>query len=128
MFKKVFQVFTSGSSAKEKAPAAEPQKAAPSREGGVLNKITAAPTPAPAPAQPAKAAAAPAPTPQKTQSPEEICGITAKMSKDEIKAHLALLYRRYNRATSSLDAKLRAEADRVLDAVVVIREKTFGPI
>ena len=50
------------------------------------------------------------------------------MTRDEIKARLALLYRRYNRATSSLDAKLRAEAEVMLDAVVALREKTFGQI
>ncbi len=64
--------------------------------------------------------------PQK--SPEEVCGITSKMSKDEVRARLAFLYRRYNRATSSLDAKLRHEADEMLDAVVVVREKVFGAI
>lgn len=62
------------------------------------------------------------------KSPEQLCGITAKMSKEEIKARLALLYRRYNRATSSLDGKLRAEAESMLDAIVTVREKTFGPI
>lgn len=63
-----------------------------------------------------------------SQTPEERCGVTAKMSKDEIRARLALLYRRYNRATSSLDAGLRAEAEDMLDAIVAVREKTFGPI
>ena len=50
------------------------------------------------------------------------------MSKDEIKARLAFLYRRYNRATSSLDENLRAEAEIMLDAIVAVRERTFGPI
>jgi len=62
------------------------------------------------------------------RSPEELCGISPAMSKDEIKARLALLYRRYNRATSSLDAKTRVDAETMLDAVVAVREKTFGPI
>jgi hypothetical protein len=66
------------------------------------------------------------PTPKK--SPEELCGISPKMSKDEVRQKLAVLYRRYNRATSSLDAKLRAEAEEMLDAIVAIREKVFGPI
>jgi hypothetical protein len=61
-------------------------------------------------------------------TPEELCGITPKMSKDEIRAKLAILYRRYNRATSSLDAKLRAESEEMLDAVVAVRERVFGPI
>ncbi len=60
--------------------------------------------------------------------PEELCGILPSMSKDDIKARLAFLYRRYNSATSSLDAKLRKEAEIMLDAVVTVREKTFGPI
>jgi hypothetical protein len=68
----------------------------------------------------------PAPRPQPT--PEDLCGITPKMSKDEVRQRLAVLYRRYNRATSSLDAKLRAEAEEMLDAIVAIREKVFGPI
>lgn len=61
-------------------------------------------------------------------TPEDRCGVTAKMSKDEIRARLALLYRRYNRATSSLDAGLRAESEEMLDAIVAVRERTFGPI
>ncbi len=66
--------------------------------------------------------------PAKPQTPEEVCGITAKMSKDEVRTRLAQLYKRYNRATSSLDADLRAEAEEVLDAIVAVREKIFGPI
>lgn len=67
--------------------------------------------------------------PAKTQqSPEERCGITPKMGKDEVREKLAILYKRYNRATSSLDTVLRAEAEEMLDAIVVIREKVFGPI
>jgi len=66
------------------------------------------------------------PAPAKTA--EELCEIKAGMSKDDIKARLAFLYRRYNSATSSLDAKLRKEAEIMLDAVVIVREKTFGPI
>jgi hypothetical protein len=69
----------------------------------------------------------PAKAPAK-KSPEELCGITPKMGKEEIREKLAVLYRRYNRATSSLDTKLRAEAEEMLDAIVAIREKVFGPI
>ncbi|MEZ0273520.1 MAG: hypothetical protein ACAH88_01335 [Roseimicrobium sp.] len=69
-----------------------------------------------------------APIQPAVKSPEEICGITPKMSKEEIRARLAFLYRRYNRATSSLNAKLREEAEEMLDAVVAMREKVFGPI
>ncbi|RBP42495.1 hypothetical protein DES53_106204 [Roseimicrobium gellanilyticum] len=85
------------------------------------------PTPAPAPAQP-QALQPKAPAQPVGPSPEEICGVTAKMSKDEVRTRLAFLYKRYNRATSSLNAKLRAEANDVLDAVVAVREKVFGPI
>lgn len=91
-----------------------------------------APAPVPAPsktAAPVKAAAkAKPPVPEKVAPPEEICGITSGMSKEDIRKRLALLYKRYNRATSSLDAGLRAEAEKTLDAVVAVREKTFGPI
>ncbi|MCF7790041.1 MAG: hypothetical protein K9N47_28235 [Prosthecobacter sp.] len=62
------------------------------------------------------------------QSPEDLCGITPKMPKDEIKAQLKMLFRRYNRSASSLDAKLRGEADQMLDAIVQMREKHFGEI
>ena len=50
------------------------------------------------------------------------------MPKDEVKAKLKLLFRRYNRSASSLDAKLRSEADQMLDAIVLMREKFFGEI
>ena len=50
------------------------------------------------------------------------------MNKEEVRERLAQLYRRYNRATSSLDASLRAEAEEMLDAIVAIREKVFGSI
>ncbi len=64
----------------------------------------------------------------KTATPEELCGITPKMSKDHVRAQLKLLYRRYNRAASSLDLHVRAEADKMLDAIVAVREKHFGEI
>jgi hypothetical protein len=75
-----------------------------------------------------KSSTGPSAAAAKPKSPEELCNITPKMTKDEIKARLAFLYRRYNRATSSLDAKLRAEAETMLDAIVAVREKIFGPI
>jgi hypothetical protein len=43
-------------------------------------------------------------------------------------ARLKLLYRRYNRGASSLDAKMRAESEKMLDAIVEVREKYFGEI
>jgi hypothetical protein len=72
-------------------------------------------------------AAAKAPT-KKPPTAEELCGVTSKMGKDEVRQKLAVLYRRYNRATSSLDAKLRSEAEVMLDAIVAVREKVIGPI
>jgi hypothetical protein len=62
------------------------------------------------------------------QSAEELCGIARGMGKSQIADRLKLLYRRHNRAASSLDARTRAEAEHMLDAIVEIREKTFGPI
>ncbi|MEI6535854.1 MAG: hypothetical protein WCN98_10975 [Verrucomicrobiaceae bacterium] len=64
----------------------------------------------------------------KPPGPEELCGINAKMPRDEMKKHLAALYRRFNRAASSLDASLRAEAEMMLDAIVMVREKYFDSI
>lgn len=85
------------------------------KEGSLLDKVNKS---APAPAQQA----------EPSKSPEELCGITPKMAKDEIKSQLKLLFRRYNRSASSLDAKLRKEADQMLDAIVQMREKHFGEI
>ncbi|MBP6602699.1 MAG: hypothetical protein KA250_12890 [Verrucomicrobiales bacterium] len=57
-------------------------------------------------------------------SPEGVCGINpAKMDRDQIRAHLAMLYKRHNNAASSLDADLRKEAEQMLDAIVHCREK-----
>src|SRR5688572_18505648 len=47
-------------------------------------------------------------------TPEQICGILPGMSRDEISAQLAMLYRRHNRAASSLEAHLRDEAEYML--------------
>ncbi len=63
-----------------------------------------------------------------TKSAEELCGVSGKMAKDEIRAQLKLLFRRYNRSASSLDAKTRSEADTMLDAIVQVREKHFGEV
>ena len=61
-------------------------------------------------------------------SAEALCGIRPNMGKPEVSARLKLLYRRYNRGTSSLDAKMRAESEKMLDAIVEVREKFFGEI
>jgi hypothetical protein len=54
---------------------------------------------------------------------EELCGITENMSKEEISAQLAMLYRRHNRAASSLEASLREEAEIMLEVIAMMREK-----
>jgi hypothetical protein len=109
---------------REKSPRG-PVPLAPT-EGEAKKPAPAAPaTPAPAQPQPFQPKA---PAQPEGPSPEEICGITSKMSKDEVRTRLAFLYKRYNRATSSLNAKLRVEANEILDAVVAVREKVFGPI
>ena len=56
-------------------------------------------------------------------TPEEICGITPDMTADQISAQLAMLYRRHNRAASSLEANLREEAEIMLDVVASMRQK-----
>lgn len=90
---------------------AEP-KAAP-KQGSLLDKVNKG---------------APIGKEESPKSPEELCGITPKMPKEDIRAQLKLLFRRYNRSASSLDSKTRSEADRMLDAIVRIREKHFGEI
>lgn len=89
-------------------------KPAAAKAGSLLDKVNKG-APVSAKAEPPK-------------SVEELCGITPKMTKDEIKAQLKLLFRRYNRSASSLDANLRGEADQMLDAIVQVREKHFGEI
>ncbi len=84
------------------------------KSGSLLDKVNKG-APAAVPVEPPK-------------SSEDLCGITPKMAKDEIKAQLKLLFRRYNRSASSLDAKLRSEADQMLNAIVEMREKHFGEI
>lgn len=71
---------------------------------------------------------APAAKAEPPKTAEELCGIGPKMPKDEVRAKLKLLFRRYNRSASSLDAKTRSEAEQMLDAIVQVREKHFGEI
>lgn len=110
MFKILKSLSKSLSGNKPAAEVKKPAEAAP--KGGVLNQV-------------AKGNAAPA---AKPRTPEELCEITPKMSKDEIRAQLKLLYRRFNRSASSLDAKVRGEAETMLNAIVEVREKHFGEI
>lgn len=118
MFKKVFETIRrtfAGTGQPKPGGRINTRRTPSDRSRSLLEKIGAPP---------------PAPTARAghPRSPEELCGISPAMSTDEIKAHLALLYRRYNHAASSLDAKTRADAEAMLDAVVAVREKTFGPI
>ncbi len=122
MFKKILQSLSKSHAAKPAAfTPAPPSTPAPkplapvAKPGAVLEKIAKVPAPAMAPAPAAR-------------SPEELCEISPKMPKDQIQARLKMLYRRYNRSASSLDAKIRSEADTMLDAIVRVREKHFGEI
>ena len=57
------------------------------------------------------------------ESPDVLCGVNKSMSKEEIAEKLAMLYRRHNRAASSLDAKMREEAEAMLEAIASVKEK-----
>jgi hypothetical protein len=57
------------------------------------------------------------------KSPDELCGIEPSMGEDEIRARLAKLFLRHNRAASSFDLNLRAEAEIMLQAIVAVREQ-----
>lgn len=58
-----------------------------------------------------------------TASPEELCGLRDGMTVEDLRERLALLYRRHNRAASSLDPKLRQEAEVMLEAIVTCRRR-----
>ena len=121
MFKKVLQSISKSLSRQADAPvkpATAPRSAPPSPA-----------SPPPPPASKAAASSVPAP-PSKSApaTPEGLLGIDPKMNKEQIRDHLKLLYRRYNRAASSLDNATRSEADTMLDAIVAVREKNFGEI
>jgi hypothetical protein len=57
------------------------------------------------------------------KSPEELCKVDPAMSIDEMRARLAKLFTRHNRAASSFDLRRRAEAEIMLQAIVTVREK-----
>lgn len=111
----MFKILKSLSKSLGSKSAEAPPPAAPSKSGGTLLDKVNKGAPASAKVEPPK-------------NPDELCGITPKMSKDEVKARLKVLFRRYNRSASSLDAKIRAEAEKMLDAIVTVREKHFGAI
>jgi len=57
-------------------------------------------------------------------TPEGLCEIDpSTMGCDEIRQRLAALYKRHNHAAGSLDSDRRAEAERMLEAIVHCREK-----
>jgi hypothetical protein len=135
MFKKVIQSLSKSLIKQaDPTPAPSPPKPEPAPAPAAAKKA-AKPTPilqaiadGPALAAPEKPVA---PAPAKVEapkSPEELCGVEGKMNKDQIRERLKLLYRRYNRAASSLNSATRAEAEKMLDAIVALREKTFGEI
>lgn len=84
------------------------------------------PTPRPVPVK--RRIERPEPPSSPIIAPETLCGITAEMNHQEIYTRLATLYRRYNRATSSLNAPLRSEAEQMLNAIVAVREKIWGTV
>ncbi|SKA80417.1 hypothetical protein SAMN02745166_00630 [Prosthecobacter debontii] len=112
MFKKILQSLSKSQAAKPTA-AAPPPRQETAKPGEVLQKISKV---SPASAAPVE------------KTPDELCEIAPKTPKDQVQARLKLLYRRYNRGASSLDPKIRAEADLMLDAIVKVREKYFGEI
>lgn len=64
-----------------------------------------------------------------TVSPEELCEIDpGTMSREAIRKHLAVLYKRHNNAVSSLNPELRAEALQMLDAIVECRLRYVDPL
>lgn len=69
----------------------------------------------------------PEPEPEVILTAAERCGITHDMDPQQVRQQLAFLYRRYNRAASSLNANLRVEARQYLDAIAELREQHFGP-
>ena len=113
MFRKVIESISRSLSASKSAPAAGNQRRDP--KGSALERVVNTP---------GRVASAPA----SEVSAEQLCGVKPGMPKPEIAALLKKLYRRHNRAASSLDATLRAESERMLDAIVEVREKHFGRI
>jgi hypothetical protein len=117
------------SAATATAPPAQPAKTGgdPSGKGG------AAPAAKGAPASASPSASATAVKDQWKKQAEQtiaagskaevLCEITPSMSKEQIAEQLAKLYRRHNRAASSLDEKMREESEVMLEAIAQIKEK-----
>lgn len=109
----------------------QPLRPAPSPPRAASQNPAARPSPqrVAAPENPAAAAVRQAtnrPKIDPTARPEDLCGLTPGMSTSEIRDHLARLYRRHNRAASSLEGDLREEAEIMLEAVVRCRETFLG--
>lgn len=128
MFKKILQSLSKSQAAKQPAPPAQPPAhvAATPPHDRVVPRAPLPTAPQPVPVQTGGSSVSAASA--GTASPESLCDISPKMPKDQIQARLKLLYRRYNRSASSLDAKTRDEAEIMLDAIVKVREKHFGEI
>lgn len=115
MFKKILQSLSKSQQAKAQPPASSTAEvSAPSSRAGSSDRST----------KPSVASA----VTNAPQTPDDLCEVTPKMTKDQIQARLKLLYRRFNRSASSLDPKIRDEADRMLNAIVLVREKHFGEL
>ena len=65
----------------------------------------------------------PVPALPESATAEELCELTDGMTHEELRAQLSKLYRRHNRAASSLNPELRAQAERMLDAIVEVRHR-----
>ena len=72
---------------------------------------------------PAEMVAETLPQPPATATAEELCELRDGMTHEELRAQLSRLYRRHNRAASSLNPELREQAERMLDAIVEIRHR-----
>ncbi len=96
--------------------------------GAAVATVRTAPVPAPSAAPTAKDKwkQSAVQTLSRQAPPEELAGITAEMSTDQIRERLAKLYQRHNRAASSLDPQLREEAEFMLETLAGLREKYFG--
>ena len=72
---------------------------------------------------PSEISVEPAPSPPESATAEELCELADGMTHEEVRVQLAKLYRRHNRAASSLNPELREEAERMLDAIVEVRHR-----
>ncbi len=101
-----------------------PRPSAPPRRA---NHAPATPAPSPTPpAPPARHTPSP-PAIDRAASPESLCGVTPDMSPEDLRRQLAKLYQRHNRAASSLDPKLRHDAEFMLETIAALREKYSAP-